>query len=40
MNENTTTLHRCCVKDVSKYYYPLYMSNIERAVENATFEWE
>ena len=40
MNGNTTNLHKCCVKDVSKYYYQLYRSSTERVVESATIEWE
>ncbi|MDB9864856.1 hypothetical protein OAD23_06675 [Candidatus Thioglobus sp.] len=40
MNGNTTTIVKCCVKDVSKYYYPLYKSSTARVVESATIEWE
>jgi len=40
MNGNTTTIDKCCVKDMSKYYYPLYNSSIARVVESATIEWE
>jgi len=40
MNKNITNLNKWCVKDVSKYYYPLYKSSTARVVENATIEWE
>jgi len=40
MNGNTTTIDKCCVKDVSKYYYRLYKSIIAGVVESATIEWE
>jgi len=40
MTGNTTNLNKCCVKDMSKYYYPLYRSSTERVVESATIEWE
>ncbi len=40
MNGNTTNLHKCCVKDVSKYYYPLCKSSAEWVVESSTIEWE
>jgi len=40
MNENTSNLSKYCVKDMSKYYYPLYKSSTARVVESATIEWE
>ena len=38
MNGNTTNLHKCCVKDVSKYYSPLCKSMLVRVVETTTIE--
>ncbi|WP_256372115.1 hypothetical protein [Candidatus Thioglobus sp. NP1] len=40
MNENTTNLIKCCVKDLSKYYSALYRSSTARVVKSATIEWE
>jgi len=40
MYGNTSTIDKCCVKDMSKYYYPLYKSITERVVVSATIEWE
>jgi hypothetical protein len=36
MTGNTTNLNKCCVNDMSKYYYPLFKSMVVRVVENAT----
>ena len=40
MNEITLNLNKCCVKDMSKYYYPLYKSVTARVLESSTIEWE
>jgi len=40
MNGNTTTIEKCCVKDVSKYYYRLFKPIIASVVEIETIEWE
>jgi len=40
MNGNSTNINKCCVKDMSQYYYPLYKSMAVRGIEFTTIEWE